>query len=44
METRDKVRNYIIENFLFGNTDVLADDNISLTVIVGERSDRVQKL
>ncbi len=30
METRDKVRNYIIENFLFGDADVLTGDSISL--------------
>ena len=30
METRDKVRNYIIENFLFGDAEPLTSDSLSL--------------
>lgn len=30
MDVRDKVRSYIIENFLFGDADPLADDEMSL--------------
>ena len=30
MDVRDKVRNYIIENFLFGDAEPLADDEMSL--------------
>lgn len=30
METKDQVRNYIIENFLFGDAEPLASDGMSL--------------
>lgn len=30
MQARDKVRDYIIENFLFGDAEPLADDTMSL--------------
>lgn len=30
MDVRDKVRDYIIENFLFGDAEPLADDTMSL--------------
>lgn len=30
MNVRDKVREYIIENFLFGDAEPLADDDMSL--------------
>jgi acyl carrier protein len=30
MDVRDKVREYIIENFLFGDAEPLADDAMSL--------------
>jgi len=30
MDVRDKVRSYIIENFLFGDAGPLADDEMSL--------------
>ena len=30
MTARDKVRDYIIENFLFGDAEPLADDTMSL--------------
>lgn len=30
METRDSVRNYIIENFLFGDASPMEDDKMSL--------------
>ena len=30
MDLREKVRNYIIENFLFGDAEPLADDEMSL--------------
>ena len=30
METREKIREYIIENFLFGDSDPLSSDSTSL--------------
>ncbi len=30
METRSKIKDYIVENFLFGDTEVLTDDGLSL--------------
>ena len=30
METRSKIKDYIVENFLFGDAEILTDDSISL--------------
>ena len=30
MDAREKVRNYIVENFLFGDAEPMADDQMSL--------------
>jgi acyl carrier protein len=30
MDTRSKIKDYLVENFLFGDAEILTDDSISL--------------